>query len=369
MLDRSLALGTHFLLANQKPAGNFQYELDWKTLRYSAGDSAVRQAGATWGLALIHQQLHRTGQPTKAVKVGLLRALRFFETHSKRVKDRRFVVYPGSERGSLGTVALVALALIDLLRVWPSKKWRAHLDAYLAFLIAARRGAGRFRGAYLHDSGKSLGPPSAYFDGEALLALVKAARYLGRSDLLELVLREADAGHTANVVDALDANPDSKVTKGYYQWACMAYFELATWPKVRSATHARRLLELTDWMIDVHQTLKRTRNTGYAYEGIIPAYAIAKRDDDEVRMAKLRCTVERGLSRLCSWQVANPLANRYIRARAEHDRRAVGGVQNHRKESRLRIDVTQHQMHAIILARRYVWPGPGSQMTGNGVGD
>lgn len=32
---------------------------------------------------------------------------------------------------------------------------------------------------------------------------------------------------------------------------------------------------------------------------------------------------------------------------------AIGGVQNHRSESALRIDVTQHQMHAVVLARRY----------------
>jgi hypothetical protein len=33
----------------------------------------------------------------------------------------------------------------------------------------------------------------------------------------------------------------------------------------------------------------------------------------------------------------------------------MGGIQNHRKEASLRIDVTQHQMHAVILARRYYW--------------
>jgi len=28
---------------------------------------------------------------------------------------------------------------------------------------------------------------------------------------------------------------------------------------------------------------------------------------------------------------------------------------NHKEEPPLRIDVTQHQMHAVILARRYVY--------------
>jgi hypothetical protein len=33
------------------------------------------------------------------------------------------------------------------------------------------------------------------------------------------------------------------------------------------------VLRLADWMIDVHRTLIRNKNTGYAYEGIIHAYA------------------------------------------------------------------------------------------------
>ena len=37
------------------------------------------------------------------------------------------------------------------------------------------------------------------------------------------------------------------------------------------------------------------------------------------------------------------------------DIKAVGGVQNAAFEPALRIDVTQHQMHATLLARRYVY--------------
>jgi hypothetical protein len=47
------------------------------------------------------------------------------------------------------------------------------------------------------------------------------------------------------------------------------------------------------------------------------------------------------------------LANQFIRATPTHDVRAVGGIQNHPRESTLRIDVTQHQMHAVILALEY----------------
>lgn len=355
VLDRSLALGTRFLLRNQLKAGNFRYELDWKKLSYTEGDSPVRQAGAAWGLSLIHQ-----AQPAEKVEKALLRALAFFEARSKLTRDGgRYIVYPSADFGSLGTVALTALALIDHLRVKPSKKLRRVLDGYLAFIVSARLSAGRFHQSFEHDGGRPIGEPSPYFDGESLLALVKAARYLGRHDLRDLALAEAEAGYQANVVRALKADADSDITKGYYQWSSMAYYELATWSAVASDVYAQRLLALADWMIDVHRTLSRTRNTGYAYEGIIPAYAIATRDGDDERSERLRRVIDCGMSRLCSWQIGNPLANAYIRSQAEHDARAIGGVQNHRAEPKLRVDVTQHQMHAVILARRHVWPTGG----------
>ena len=39
----------------------------------------------------------------------------------------------------------------------------------------------------------------------------------------------------------------------------------------------------------------------------------------------------------------------------DNKKTAVGGVMNHKEEPYLRIDVTQHQMHAVILAKKYVY--------------
>ena len=50
LLERSLELGTSFLLHNQKEQGNFQYEYDFVKRRYNPNDSQVRQAGALWVL-------------------------------------------------------------------------------------------------------------------------------------------------------------------------------------------------------------------------------------------------------------------------------------------------------------------------------
>ncbi len=163
----------------------------------------------------------------------------------------------------------------------------------------------------------------------------------------------ADAGYDKNVVETRRKDPDSKVTKGYYQWSSLSYFELATsgWPNTEK--YGDWLIELADWMIDTHRTLERTRNTAYAYEGIIPAYQMAVIRGDADHAKKFGCTIEKGLEKLTSWQVGSSVANGFISKHPTNDPLAVGGVQNHRKEAPLRIDVTQHQMHAVILARRH----------------
>src|SRR5258706_6978865 len=42
-LSRSLELGTSFVLAHQKPAGNFDYEYDWRERKLSPDDQETRQ--------------------------------------------------------------------------------------------------------------------------------------------------------------------------------------------------------------------------------------------------------------------------------------------------------------------------------------
>ena len=356
-LDRAIDLGTGFLGRSQKKEGNFVYGYDWHRDEIARGDSVVRQAGATWSLGL----LLRAGEPSMGPH--LERALRFFAKHGDHVEGRRFVRYPGDDAGSTGAVALVALAhtehvlaLEATARGSETAKWsRDMLDGYLAQLVASRRKTGGFSRSYWHRDGRPVGAPSPYYDGESLLALVKAARYLGRRDLIPLVLAEAEAGYRRHVVEPRLQEPDPKTTKGYYQWHSMALWELATWGETASqADWGERLIELATWMIREHRVLKRRRNTAYAFEGIVPAHAIAHRRGDP-RAGELACAIEEGLTKLSSWQVGSPSANEAIRSR-QPDQRAVGGVQNHATEPLLRVDVTQHQMHALVLARRHYLP-------------
>jgi UDP-N-acetylmuramoyl-tripeptide--D-alanyl-D-alanine ligase len=356
VLSRSIKLGTDFLLVHQKRAGNFDYEYDWQTHKLSGEDQETRQAGALWGLTLLYQDDQR---PELAAAIE--RGLSYFDAHSLLVKGTRCTTYPGSDVGRIGTVALVALSHIEYLRAareLPSDQRELldqRLNEYLRLLMQSILPSGVWPGDYELTKCSAQGDPSSYFDGEALLALVKAAKYLGRAELLPTIMLAAAGGKHMNIDEPLAEEADSDVTKGYYQWSSMAFYELATSDFANTKVYGDTLLELADWVIDTHHILTRNRNTGYAYEGIVHAYAFAKRRGDAPRTAKYACVIDLGLEHLLSWQVGGPLANRFARAVSPADSKGIGGVQNEAFDAGLRIDVTQHQLHALQLARQYVY--------------
>jgi UDP-N-acetylmuramoyl-tripeptide--D-alanyl-D-alanine ligase len=355
LLDQSLQLGRAFLLANQRQDGTFRYHINFLTGVAEPEQDPVRQAGALWGLALIHQD-----QPSDTTRGAVLRGLDFFRKHSALIgQQERYIQFPGVPEGKAGTVALVTLALIDFLRSEPPDahpNLRRELREYLQFLISLRRYDLRFHKYYLVSSGEGHGAPSPYFDGEILLALVKCARYHGREDLRPMCLASAETMFEAYVDQAVRDRRDDDLTKGFYQWGSMAFLELSDAGWEGTEQYASRTVLMAQWMIDVHRVLQRKRNTAYAYEGIISAYHLARATGETESAEKFRRVIAQGLGKLITWQVGGPQPPAYLQAHREYDSRCRGGVLSSPGDPRLRIDTTQHQMHAVILARRYVWP-------------
>ena len=356
ILEESLVHGTQFLLNNQKPEGNFNYEYDWVNQWMNPSDSEVRQAGALWGLCLIYNN-----DPDDSLIPAIKKGFSFFENNSVESEDGyKWVVYPGSTSGRTGTVALLTLSIIDFLRsaenidVEFENELESNLDKYLDFLVSLRMENGQFHQSY-NETGIGYGGASSYFDGESLLCITKAAKYLDRTDLKQMILESADTMYQVNVANALKSDPDSSTTKGFFQWGTMSFYEITTSSWEDTEKYQDIIIDLADWMIDVHRTLERTRNTAYAYEGIIHAYEISRICEDEFHIDKFKCTIDEGLYKLTSWQVGGPIQNEYLLNHSTTDILAVGGVMNHKEEPPLRIDVTQHQMHAVLLALRYVY--------------
>lgn len=354
ILDESLNLGTQFLLNNQKLEGNFNYEYDFINRSFSEGDNQVRQAGALWGIALIHKE-----NPSQKTLDAVLKGLAFFDNTSKEIDNKKIVMYPGDTYGKSGTIALVALSLIEFLQAdfdIPNKeKYEADLDKYLNFLLSLRTENGQFYSSYAFDDGHGKSKPSPYFDGESLLALSKAAKYMGYHNLEPLILESAEKMYKINVKTALKKDPDSNTTKGFYQWGSMSFYEIYTSEWKGTKRYADYTIDLAYWMIDVHKTLKRPRNTAYAYEGLISAWELARIRGNDEAMEKIGKVIDIGLRRLTTWQVYHSVQNIFLQDNPTSDSFAIGGIMNKRNESTLRIDVTQHQMHAVILARKFIY--------------
>ena len=357
ILDQSLLLGQKFLIANQKPEGNFNYEYDFVNDEFTPGDSQVRQAGALWGVALTHLEL-----PGDASRMAAEKGIAFFEKHSRQVDNGQLIAYPGERIGRTGTMSLATLSLIDFLRAEPNHPNRSHYDSllqdYVQQLLALRMENGQFHSAYNLRNGKGLRDPSPYFDGETLLALSRAARYLGYDSLKNTILESAESMYQNNVVEARKIDADSDVTKGFYQWGSMSFYEIyaAGWDDKWAA----RTIEMADWMIDTHRTLLRTKNTAYAYEGLASAWKLAQLSGDDWAVKKIGTVIDIGLYKLISWQVGGPLEDSYLKDNPPAADIAIGGVINRGmlirpNEPLLRIDVTQHQCHAMILAKKYIY--------------
>ncbi len=354
-LERAIALGRTHMVANQKADGTFHYEFHCGTLKARPGDNVTRQAGAVWGLALLFRHA-----PERDLERALRRSLDFFISRSKTTAaGGAYILYP-QQRNSTGAVALIGLSLVDYLRAEHSltaaekTRYKDQLTRYVRFLVSLRTTTGQFHSSYT-NAGKGVGRPSPYFDGETLLCLVRAAKYAGHDKLKQTLIDSAGRMHKINVVEPLQRDPDSSTTKGFYQWSTMAYYELYTskWPG--TGKYARRAIQLGHWMIDTHRVLRRRRNTAYAFEGLTHAAELARLTGDRRARAKFTAAVDTGLAKLLSWQVGSPRQNDYLARLPRVPPRAVGGILNHPQEPWLRIDVVQHQMHALVLARTWLY--------------
>ena len=52
--------------------------------------------------------------------------------------------------------------------------------------------------------------------------------------------------------------------------------------------------------------------------------------------------------------MGSPTANDYLTDHSTDDPLAVGGIMNGKNDPVLRIDVTQHQMHVVVMALEYL---------------
>lgn len=354
MCREALDLGLAFLLAQVDAHGRVTYEVPLQPGPPEQSRHQVREAGGIWGLSLYLHRAQLSADQRHAIWDALGRAMAHFETTSVCAWGRRRPMPEEESAGALGTAALNGLALVEMLAQsdCPAREQRQRwLQELLAFILSCRQSSGRFHSGYDLTSGDPRDAPSPYFDGETVLLLAKAARVLGLTAFAVPASTGADAMFDAYAAPALAAQQLSDDCKGFYQWGSMAMRELHLLnPSERC--WGDRVLAMADWILDVHQVLQRRRNTGYAFEGLVSAFALARDRDDQPRMRRLRTAIESGLSRLCTWQLGASLQTQALQTLHRRNPQAFGGVMGGRKDPSFRIDTVQHQMHALQLAER-----------------
>jgi hypothetical protein len=370
LLEASYDKGAEFLVNWQLPAGNFHYMYDWLDGSWVEDDHQVRQAGSLWGIATCYRY-----KPTPALKAALDKGLKFwFDSTVVGPKEGTLMMaYRDDQWLHSGTVALVALAIVEYLATDAAmdegykKELNAKLDGYLAFLQYMQRENGLIADRYDVKAGKRRERSSPYYDGESLLAMTKAARQLDKKALVPTIENAARAMAEAYTVKAWSKHRDSADTKGFFQWGSMSFAEYyqAKWKDYELMGDVG--LSLGWWMIHTHKTLSRKRNHAYAIEGIIANWTIAHLKGDLAGQTDLLYHLDRSLAKLSEWQIGGPLAskNKFLAEKNPTDKMAIGGVMNAEKPSgadvkkdvshQLRIDVTQHQMHAVTLALEGVY--------------
>jgi hypothetical protein len=360
----SLRAGQAFLLNNQKPAGNFNYSYDFVRKRLDQSDHQVRQAGALWVLALLFQQ-----QPNRELRSAFDRALDFFlsRTRASGPNGALAVAYPGEGQCLSGTVALTALAIVEYLQACQSsgvelnpvrrQQLLGALDGYLRHLESMPLQNRHFSRSWSWSKKERSTDWDPYTDGECLLCLIRAAKSQGVSRLVPQI--EASIAHLARhyTVGQWSRHPDSALTMGFFQWGCMAFWEYRDtgWKEASIANDYLRIMGW--WSTHVHRVLQDPTNTAADFEGLIFCWRAAKETNDLAAAQELAWTIDQGLNKLITWQVAGPLErlNPFLRNHPTRDPLAVGGVLGQCDLPYLRIDVTEHHLHALMLARHYLW--------------
>ncbi len=371
LLEEAYTAGSQFLINWQMPEGNFRYMYDWIEGTWVDDDHQVRQAGSLWGLGTCYRY-----RPSPKLKDGLDKGLKFWfeNTVAGPTEGTLMMKYPGDHWLHSGTVALVALAIIEYLKTDApiDAAWKAelekNLDGYLKFLQYLQRDNGLIADRFDTRSNKPRKRSSPYYCGETLLAMTKAARQLDRKWLVPTIEHAARSMAEAYTIQSWKKDRDSKDTKGFFQWGSMSFAEYYQGQWKDYELFGDVALSLGFWMTHTHATLKRNRNHAYAIEGLIAGWRVANMRGDIDAQTDLLYTLDRSIYKLSTWQIGGPLGgeNKYLQKNGTDDKMAQGGVMNARKPSgapvkkdvshQLRIDVTQHQMHAVTEALDFVYP-------------
>jgi hypothetical protein len=174
--------------------------------------------------------------------------------------------------------------------------------------------------------------------------------------LKQPMLESAAVMYATYVRSALQTDPHNELTVGFYQWGSLAFYELYTsgWPSTKP--YAARTVVMARWALDVQDVANSEGNTANAFEGLAVAWELARLTGDAANQRRIQDGIVKGMNRLMSWQIGLPTADGKAVPKAFlRSPRAAGGVVIAPGVPQVRIDIVQHQMHATMLTRDFLF--------------
>ncbi len=359
-LVASIEAARTYMLNHQKAEGNFIYSYNYVKRLVIPGDSPVRQAGAAWGLTMLCRR-----RPTLATRTAAVRALDFFFRNSRALSCGTVApVYPLYDKVKTNTVDILCLAIMDFIHSQQRYLtgagrglYEAWLNKYLDHIEGMELGNGSWSEFYMASSDERAPTSNPFVDGESLLAYCRAARELGRTDLVPKIEESAPKLIRKYLIDAWAELPDSELTKQFSQWGCQAFAEYVEAGWKDSDLVGDAALALAWWLIHEHKVAQLRANMSYCVEGLIAAYRVARKRGDAESMTALRKYIDFMLTKAITYQIGGPLQdwNPYFKG-VKPDAASFGGIVWVPNGHVIRIDNIQHQLHAMLLALELFYP-------------
>ncbi|NOY80267.1 MAG: hypothetical protein GXP31_04595 [Kiritimatiellaeota bacterium] len=359
-LVASIEAARTYMLNHQRAEGNFIYSYNYVRRTIVPGDSPVRQAGAVWGLTMLCRR-----RPTLATRAAAVRALDFFFRNSRALSCGTVApVYPPYDKIKTNTVDILCLALMDFIHSQTRYLtgagrglYEGWLEKYLDHIEGMELGNGSWGEFYMASSDERAPTSNPFVDGESLLVYCRAARELGRKDLIPKIEESAPKLIRKYLTDAWDELPDSELTKQFSQWGCQAFAEYVEAGWKDSDLVGDAALALAWWLIHEHKVAELRANMSYCVEGLIAAYRVARIRDDRESMTALRKYIDFMLTRAITYQIGGPLQawNPYFKG-VKPDAASFGGIVWVPDGHVIRIDNIQHQLHAELMALDLFYP-------------
>lgn len=328
------AAAARYLAKAQRPDGWFRYEYDLVTGAYRSGNNLVRQAGAAYGLG---EYLHLDDDPE--IAAVLRRALQALADASVPYRDGRLVTLNGDLKGAkTGATALALLAEASYQQATGEQRFATVRRDWLRGLLALRHAGGGFA--------KAPGRPeeSAYYNGEAWLALASHEQAFPGEPLLGQVLLELDD----YLIERMTRTPDI----GFYHWGAMA--AQRRYQSTKSARFARFATEQTIALLErLRPQVHPDANSCYAVEGLLATATLlsGQPEGSELRErieARVRAEMAKNLGLQVQAGQTELTLGPGRRLIAPELPQFAGAFLAGRDRPRLRIDFTQHCLSALL---------------------